>query len=129
MRGVPLAARLAVRITGALQVILGLAIWTGRADALIPIHILDGLLFVITLLAVAGVAARAGVSPALVGIVVAWALVLPVFGLVQTSLLPGPAHVIVQVAHLLLGVGAIAMGDALGRHTEARPAVGAEIRR
>ena len=115
MTGAPLVTRWVVRATGAIQLALGLIIWTGRADGLTLLHILDGLGFVVALLALAWFAARAGASRGLVALTVVWALVLPVFGTVQAQLLPGGAHAIIDVVHLLLGLGAIGQGEALAR--------------
>lgn len=117
MQGPPLAARWIVRITGVIQLVLGLIIWTGSADALIPIHILDGLVFVIALLALAWFASQAGVSAGLVGVTVILAIVLPVYGIAQSQILPGSGHVVIQVIHLALGVAAMGLGDMLGRRT------------
>lgn len=110
----PALARMLVRAFGLVMLILGLIIWTGRADALIPIHMLIGFVFVLSLWALALLAYRADVSPALVVIAIVLGLVLPILGLTQHGLLPGDAHVVVQVIHLALGVAAVGMGEALG---------------
>jgi len=115
MTGAPLVTRWVVRVTGAIQLVLGLVIWTGRADGLILLHILDGLVFVVALLAMTWFAARAGASRGLVAVTVVWALVLPVYGIVQAQLVPGSGHVIIDLVHLLLGLGAIGQGEALAR--------------
>jgi hypothetical protein len=36
------------------------------------------------------------------------------FGLNQATILPGDMHVVVEVAHLLVGIVAIGIGEALG---------------
>jgi hypothetical protein len=104
-----------VRGLGSLMLVLGLLVWTENFDILVPIHILLGLLLVITLLALAYVAARASVPLGPVILVVAWTLVMLVIGLTQENTFPDPStfHWVIQVVHLLIGVGAIGMGEML----------------
>ena len=105
-----------VRGIGSLMLVLGLIVWTGSADVLVPFHILLGILLVLALFALAFVAARAGVPLGLVILTVAWALVMPALGMAQESLLPDPSafHWVIQVVHLLIGVGAIGIAEMLG---------------
>lgn len=107
-------ARMLVRGAGLLMLVLGLIIWTGGADALIPAHMVIGFVFVLSLWALAVLAGRAGASPAVAGVAIVVGLVLPILGLTQHGLLPGDAHWLIQVVHLLLGVVAIGLGEALG---------------
>ena len=105
-----------VRGLGALMLLLGLGVWTGYLDILVPIHIILGLLLVIALFALAFNAARAGVSIWLVILAVVWALVMLVVGLTQENTFPDPStfHWVIQVIHLVIGIGAIGMGEMLG---------------
>ena len=41
-------------------------------------------------------------------------LIVVIFGLTQTTLLPGAAHWVIQIIHLLLGLAAIGLGEAIG---------------
>jgi hypothetical protein len=41
-------------------------------------------------------------------------LIALVFGMVQTSLLPGSSHWIIQILHLLIGMAAVASGETIG---------------
>lgn len=107
-------ARNTIRVTGVLQIILGIIIWTGRADGLIPIHVLVGIVLVLALWYLAYEGARAGVSTALVAVAVVWGFITPVLGLVQTGLFSGSGHWVIQVVHLLVGLAAIGLGEALG---------------
>src|SRR6266542_3332293 len=105
-----------VRITGVLLLILGLLIWTESAFTLIGIHMLLGLVLVVSMWVFALAAIRLGGPPglaagvAILGIIVLW------FGLRQTEFLPrpDPNHWIVQVVHLLLGMAAVGIAEALG---------------
>lgn len=107
------AALMTVRGVGALVLLIGLAIWTGVAPVLVPIHMLLGVVLVVALIAAAVLGLRAGVPPVLAAVAIVWALVTPLLGLNQRDLLPD-AHVVVQVAHLLVGLGAIGIGEMLG---------------
>ncbi len=109
-----------VRLTGALQIVLGAFIWTGAADALIATHIVSGSVLLLALLALAVVAACAGVQPGFVALATVWALVVLILGLTQERLLPGPAHWVIQVLHLLLGLGAIGQAENLARRIKMR---------
>jgi hypothetical protein len=115
MRTTATVLQMIVRISGVIQIILGLLFWTNNARALVPVHMLIGTLLVLSLLALAVVAAIAGVSPAFVALAIIWALVTLLLGLTQTQLLPGSAHWVIQVLHLLIGLGAIGQGENLGR--------------
>jgi hypothetical protein len=113
-------AQVLVRATGVIQLVLGLLFWTGNATGLVPLHMLIGFLLVLGLWTVAGLAARAGVQPGLVALAAIWGLVVPVLGLTQEELLPGSAHWLVQVLHLLVGLGAIGLSENLAARAKAR---------
>jgi Na+/melibiose symporter-like transporter len=106
-------AQMVIRITGLAQLILGVIIWPGKSDSLIPVHILIGALLVIALLTLSFLAARSGISIGLIILTVVWALVLPAWGLIQEKLLPETGHWIIQVLHLLCGIGAIGIAEML----------------
>ena len=102
-----------VRISGLIMLILGLIIWTGNADFLVPVHILIGAVLVIALWTLCYAAVRSGVLKGLVITVVILGLVLPAWGLAQQQILTDANHWIIQVLHLLLGVAAVGMGEML----------------
>ena len=106
-------ARWAVRILGLAMLLMGLIIWTGAADGLIPIHMLVGFVFVLALWADAYVCYRAGAPAGLAAGAVVLGLILPIVGLTQAQLITGDAHIVVQLIHLALGAGAIGLGEAL----------------
>jgi hypothetical protein len=114
--------RWVVRITGLLQLVLGLAFWSGNLLQYVQFHMLDGFVFTLAFLAVVVLAAfaRVGLGLVLVGIV--WVVVVPVLGMTQTQILPGDFHWIVRVVHLLVGVGAIGFADRLAGMVLARRA-------
>jgi hypothetical protein len=106
-------ASIILRLCGTLAVILGLLFWSGSALHLIQIHMLLGLLVVLSLwvIGVGQALARGGSWPFAVGALVFGALVL-IVGIRQTSLMPGSLHWVIRVVHLLLGVLAMGMGQA-----------------
>jgi hypothetical protein len=112
--------QIVTRASGLAQLALGLLFWTGNALALIPIHMLNGLLFVLLLELQAALAAWAGVSWRLVLFAVVWGVVVPVLGVTQTQLLPGGWHWVVQVAHLAVGLVAMGLAERLGLRAKAR---------
>jgi hypothetical protein len=113
-------AQMLVRATWIIQLVLGLLFWTGNATGLVPVHQLVGFLLVLGLWTVAGLALRAGVQPGLVALAAVWGLVVPVLGLSQQELLPGSAHWLIEVLHLLVGVAAIGLSETLATRAKAR---------
>lgn len=109
------AARMTVRVVGILMLILGLVVWTGSAAGLVPVHMLLGIVLVLALWTVAVLALQGGARPALPAIAIAWGVLMAAFGITQAQILPGDnLHVVIQVAHLVVGLVAIGLGEALG---------------
>jgi hypothetical protein len=102
-----------LRISGVLLILLGLAIWTGRADAIIPVHEFLGFVLVLSLWTLSYFGARAGVPRGIVIAAVAWGLIAPILGLTQANLLTNNWHWVIQVLHLLVGLAAIGTGEGL----------------
>ena len=113
--------QIVARVIAVVQVALGIAVWTGRGDSLILLHIAVGLLLVVDLWVAVALGLRSGVPIGLAVLALVWSLGMPVFGLVQTNLLAGGAHVAIQVLHLVVGLAAVGLVEALargGRRTE-----------
>ena len=109
------AARMTVRVVGLAMLILGIVIWTGSADGLVPVHMLLGVVLVLALWAIAVLALQAGTRPALPAIAIAWGILVAGFGMTQAQILPDDSlHVVIQVAHLVFGLVAIGLAEALG---------------
>ncbi len=104
-----------VRITGLIQIVLGLLFWTGNALALVPVHMLSGLILVISLWILAFQGIQSGANTRLGIVAIIWGLLTVALGMTQGSLLPGPAHWIIQVLHLLIGIAAIGQAHGLAR--------------
>lgn len=106
-------AQLVLIGSAAALLVLGVVIWTGNGDQLIPLHIAFGSTLVIALWAIAAVAATAGVSRRIVGLAIAWSLVVPIFGLTQHLVLEGDWHWTVEVLHLVVGMSLVGAGRGL----------------
>jgi hypothetical protein len=106
-------ALMLLRLAGSIAIVLGLLFWTGNFLQLSPIHMLAGIVVVLSLWTLAGLAARAGVPIGLVALAIVWGLIVPILGMTQTQLLPGSAHWVIRVLHLLLGLGAMGQGEGL----------------
>ena len=113
-------AHMTIRISGVLLILLGLAIWTGRADQVIPVHELLGFVLVLSLWTLSYLAARAGVPMRWVVLAVAWGVVAPILGLTQQNLVTGGLHWTIQILHLVIGLGAIGQGENLATRMRKR---------
>jgi hypothetical protein len=118
-----------VRLLGVVQLVVGLAIWFGFAAGARAMHIGVGMVFVLVLWIYAVFALfalpRRGLAllTLLLGGIVVW------FGMAQLTMLPGSAHWIVRLVHLLLGLSAMGIAERLGKAiklNEARKTAGAE---
>jgi hypothetical protein len=120
MRSTITAIQMGIRVVGVVQILLGLAFWTGNLLGLVDLHQLLGILLVLGLWTLAALAARAGVPAGMVAGAVVLGLIVPIVGLTQRELLPGSAHWVIQVVHLLLGLGLLGMADSLAVRAKAR---------
>jgi len=89
------------------QLTLGILFWTGHTLSLIPLHMLLGSLFVLSLLTLAVLSARAGAPRGPVVALGFLAVVILAVGFAQTRLVAGPNHWMIRVVHL--GLAAVAM--------------------
>lgn len=105
-----------LRATFVVNLVLGILFWTGRDSAVgVLIHMLLGIIFVVLLWLVGIVAALRTGKISLQLTTFAIGLVIAIFGLAQSNILPGSGHAVVQVIHLLLalvGLGAAEMCSA-----------------
>src|SRR6266478_6544605 len=86
------AVHMTLRGSGALLILLGLALW-----------------------ALSFLAARAGVQRGIVVAGFAWGLIAPILGLTQANLLTNDWHWVIQILHLLVGLAAIGTGEGLAQ--------------
>ncbi|HET6567962.1 MAG TPA: hypothetical protein VFG50_08350 [Rhodothermales bacterium] len=113
MRIASVIIRWFVRVAGFLQVVLGVLFWFGTAFRFIPLHMFLGMAIVVALWLVAGMALFARVPWPRIVLAFLWGIAVVALGYTQVRILPGGAHWIVQVVHLLIGLGAIGQADAL----------------
>jgi hypothetical protein len=113
MRTATTIIQMLIRLAGLIMIALGLLFWTGNALALIPVHMLLGLVLVILLWAQAGIAARSGVGVGMVALAFVWGLVVVALGMTQSRLLPGDFHWVIKVVHLVVGIAALGLADRL----------------
>ena len=112
--------QMAIRALFVVQLALGLAFWTGNLLGLVDLHQLIGILLVLALWTQAALAHRAGVPGRVVAVAAVYGLIVPIVGLTQRELLPGSAHWVIQVVHLLLGVGLVGLAENLATRAKAR---------
>jgi uncharacterized protein YqgC (DUF456 family) len=127
MTSIVTALRWVARLDGLAALILGIILWTGSSSAgSLKIHILTGFVMTITLLLVGLMGFFSRIKPALPGIAIVWAILLPYVGFAQLKLMPGASHVVIEIVHLLIGICAIGLVEATGAkitreaHPEAR---------
>jgi hypothetical protein len=110
-----------VRLSGLVQLVLGGLFWTGSQLQLVPLHMLNGVLLVLGLWALAGIAVAARIDARWAAIAVVWGVLTIALGMSQAQILPGDFHWVVRVAHLLVGLAAIGQSEGLARRIRARP--------
>lgn len=112
---VSLIARLALMATLA----LGLLYWIFQISV-ISIHMALGITGAVGLLAL-GVVAIFTRGMRLLGVgSMVYAVILPVFGMVQSRILVGNPHWLIQTAHLLVGLGAMGVAMLVDRRYQRR---------
>jgi hypothetical protein len=111
--------QMGIRVLGVIQLALGILFWTGNALGLVDLHQLIGILLVLALWTQAALAHRAGVPGGLVAGAAVLGLIVPIVGLTQRELVPGSAHWVIQVIHLLLGIGLLALAENLAIRAKA----------
>ncbi|TMB77385.1 MAG: hypothetical protein E6J48_13155 [Chloroflexi bacterium] len=107
-----------LRIAVLAAIILGILFWTGNAENLIPVHMLIGIIAVLSLWVIGlaqGFIKGGSFGLALATFVVG--LALAIVGLYQQQWLLGSSHWIIQVIHLLLGLSAIGLGEMINGRT------------
>ncbi len=103
-----------LRVCVLVGLILGIILWTGKGDSIVGIHMLLGILTVLSLWVIAVLTAMAkGGNWGLSGGAIVLGLVVAAFGLTQKTILPDPnsLHWIIQVVHLLFGLGTIGIAE------------------
>jgi hypothetical protein len=95
-------------IAGLGALTLGLLFWIANVD-FINIHMLLGLTVALALLVLGVVAVCTRGLRILGAVAIMYAPIIPIFGLRQTTLLIGSMHWLIQIAHMLVGIGGLAL--------------------
>lgn len=125
MRIATLVIQNAVRVLGLILLVLGFLFWSGRSLEWVPVHMRIGEVLVGLLWILAAMGLRAGVKPGLVLGAMFYGVIVVAFALRMGGFLPGGAHPVIRVVHLLLGLGAMGLVEMIGAKIKrgARPAV------
>ncbi|HEX5416723.1 MAG TPA: hypothetical protein VFZ25_13720 [Chloroflexota bacterium] len=123
MKTATTALQMIVRFCGVVLIVLGVLFWIGTATGLVPVHMLLGLVLVLALWGLAILAGVSGGSAGFVALGIVWGLIVLALGMTQASILPGPSHVVIQILHLLVGLGALGIAESLGRGIKRRLAL------
>ena len=113
-------ASMALRLFFLINLVLGLIFWITGNDTLVGLHMVIGILFVISLWVFS---ALVGLQTGNVGLVAGsfvLGLLIAILGLTQDSILEGGGHWIVQVLHLLLAVIAIGFAEMYGARARSK---------
>ena len=101
-----------LRACAAIELVLGILFWIGQVPSLVPLHMLLGFVVVLCVWALGLLQATAapggwGIAAGaiIVGLVLIW------LGLSQGGLLPGANHWVIQVAHLVVAILALGVGE------------------
>ena len=100
-------------IAGLVALVLGLLYWFAGAGV-IGIHMIMGLIVTIGLLIFSILALLTSGMRGLGAVGLVYALIVPVFGVTQSSMLVGDLHWIIRIAHLLVGLGAMGLMGNIG---------------
>jgi hypothetical protein len=107
--------RWVTRLAFLLGLLLGIVLWLGHGYTLLRLHMWLGFIVAFALLAIVILSLLARVRPVLPVTALLWAIALPVIGIAQLHMMPGANHWIIQVIHLILGLGAVGFGEALAK--------------
>lgn len=106
------------RLLGVVQLLVGLGIWFGFWTAGLSIHIALGALFVLVLWIIGLIALFALPKRGVALFTLLWGGLVLWLGMAQTGLLVGSGHWVVRVGHLVAGVAAMGLAEALGGATK-----------
>ena len=113
-----------LRISGIIVLVLGILFWTNVVDAsggIVLVHMLLGILVVLALWTLGIAQGLLGGSFGLAMASGLWGLITLAVGLFQTRWLLDPStHWIIQVIHLILGIGAIGLGEMIAGRAKRR---------
>ncbi len=107
------ALSMLARLIGVVQLITGFGIWLGWMPNITSMHLGLGSLLAVIVWIVALIALFALPKRGVALFTLLWGALMLWLGMAQTGLLVGSAHWAVRVAHLLVGIGALALSESL----------------
>ncbi len=107
-------ALMIVRIGVLIELVLGILFWTGNAESLQIVHMVLGILVVLSLWTIGIVQGLQGGSFGLALATFVVGFLLALVGLFQKGWLIGNNHWVIQVIHLILGLSAITLAEIIG---------------
>ena len=110
---VPFLSLMFMRIAALVQVVVGIAMWTGRWYSLVGMHRTIGMLFVLSLWVIAVIALVQRRSAGLAAFGILWGLLVAAIGFMQQGILIGDLHWIVRVAHLIIAMASLPIAERL----------------
>lgn len=111
-----------IRALGVLQLLLGIAIWTGAAVPWRGVHIMTGLLFAATFVAIGAVTARLAGRVLPLAAALGWIAIVVAYAFAHARLLPGDAHWVAQLVHVVIGLATIGIAEKVAAPVRARAA-------
>jgi hypothetical protein len=97
-----------LRVLALALIVLGIGFWTGHWVGFIPLHRTLGVVFVLTLWAVAIIAlANGNPRRRLAAFAIVWGVVIAAIGMAQQRILVGDYHWVVRVLHLAVAMYAM----------------------
>jgi hypothetical protein len=110
---VPFLLLMFMRIGALIQVVVGVALWTGHWSSLVDVHRTVGVLFVLALWIIAVFALVQRRSAGLAAVALLWGLIVAALGFMQQGILVGDLHWIVRVMHLVIGLASMPIAERL----------------
>lgn len=102
-----------MRAAAAVQLILGIGFWTGHWANLVNLHMAIGMLFVLALWVIAGIALARRRAPGLAVVALLWGVLVAAIGMTQRGILVGDLHWVIRVVHLVVSLAAMPFAERL----------------
>ena len=102
-----------MRLGALLQIAVGIGLWTGHLYSLVGIHQIVGVMFVLALWVIAGIAIAQRRSVGLAAFGIAWGVLVAGLGFSQQAILPGDFHWVIRVLHLVIGMASMPIAERL----------------
>jgi len=102
------------------QLVMGIALWMGRWNAIVDLHRTLGIAYVFALWFIAVLAISHKHKTGAAGFAIMWGVLIITLGFAQQTVLPGEFHWITRAAHLLIGISAMPMAEEMLKGVEWR---------